>query len=91
MRSFIALVGALLVLACSAVPALAMPAYDSPSEAATRPQVVREPVTAVPAADAAGTGAAVVVLVGGVALLAGAGVGFGAGRAPWRGRRVAAS
>lgn len=80
MRSFIAVLGAVLALACTAAPALSMPAVDSRSDTVVRHDAVPAPVTAVPTGDAAGIGAAVVVLIGAAALLAGAGVGFGAAR-----------
>ena len=79
MRLFVATLGVALALACSAAPALSMPAHDSRSDSVVRSQEAVEPITNSPAVEAAGTGALVVVLIGAGALLAGAGVGFAAG------------
>jgi hypothetical protein len=91
MRSFIAVLGAVLVLASSAAPALSMPAVDSRSDTVLRQSGAPEPVAGFPAAGDTGTGIAVVVLIGAAALLTGAGIGFGAARVQWRTRRMAAS
>ena len=88
MRSLFAALAAAFVLACCAAPAMSMPIRDSGSDSGARLDAAPEPVTAVP--DASGIGTAVVVLIGAGALLAGAGVGFGAARTHWRARSVAA-
>jgi preprotein translocase subunit SecE len=91
MRSFIAVFGAVIALACSAAPALSMPAYDSLSPTVSRPKAVAEPVSAFPASSDTGTGTVVVVLIGAAALVAGAGAGFGAAHASLRTRGATAS
>jgi hypothetical protein len=74
MRTFLAIVGAAVALACSAAPALSMPIYHDRASTVESPQTV----TAAPVDGESGTAAIVVVLIGTGALVAGTGLGFAA-------------